>query len=131
MILVDTCVWSHHFRRGSPKLVELLDNARVMTHPWIVGELALGPGLRHAVIDDLRQLPSLTPTTDEALLDFVLLHCLRGIGWVDAQLVASALTAKTPIWTSENRLHEIAERFGVAFDSGDEDTGQLESNKIE
>ena len=118
MILVDTGVWSHHFRQESPKLVELLQEARVVAHPWIVGELALGPGLRLAVLDDLRQLPMLTAVTDEALLDFVLFHRLRGIGWVDAQLVASALTARTPLWTSDNRLCEVAGRFGVAFDAG-------------
>jgi len=113
VILVDTGVWSHHFRESDPRLVELLKERRVVTHPWIVGELALGPGLRLDVLDDLRRLPQVGAVEDETLLEFVVLHGLRGIGWVDAQLLASALAAKAPIRTTDARLSEVAARFEV------------------
>ena len=113
MILVDTGVWSHHFRENSPRLVELLRGRRVVVHPWVLGELALGPGLRLDVLDDLRRLPRVEAIGDEALLDFVVLHGLRGVGWVDAQLLAAALAAKTPIWTTDAHLSAVAGRFEV------------------
>ena len=40
MILVDTGVWSHHFRSREPALEELLRDDLVVTHSWVVGELA-------------------------------------------------------------------------------------------
>ena len=116
---MDTGVWSHHFREGDPRLVRLLRERQVVTHPWIVGELALGPGLRLDVLDDLRRLPQIRAVEDDALLEFVVLHGLRGIGWVDAQLVAAALAARTPIRTTDSRLAEAAARFEVLDQSED------------
>ena len=42
MVLVDTSVWVHHLRKGESRLVELLENNRVLMHPFILGELACG-----------------------------------------------------------------------------------------
>jgi predicted nucleic acid-binding protein len=42
MILVDASVWIDHFRAESTRLVRLLNGVRVLGHPWVTGELALG-----------------------------------------------------------------------------------------
>lgn len=115
MILVDTGVWSRHFRAGDGNLSELLRNGRVLIHPWIVGELALGPGLRLDLLDDLQRLPALPVVPDDDLLTFVRLHRLRGVGWVDVQLLVSARAADTPLWTTDQGLAEAARRFEIGW----------------
>ncbi|CAN5528539.1 hypothetical protein BH24DEI1_BH24DEI1_19600 [soil metagenome] len=42
MILSDTSVWIDHLREGSPVLAETLEDARVLMHPFVLGELACG-----------------------------------------------------------------------------------------
>ena len=42
MILVDTSVWIDHFRRPIPALVRELGDGSVVSHPFVIGELALG-----------------------------------------------------------------------------------------
>lgn len=113
MILVDTTVWSRHFRRQDEQLSSLLQNGVIVTHPWIVGELALGPGLRLDILDDMAQLPMLAVVKDQEMLSFVQLHEIRGIGWVDLQLLVAALLARVQIWTEDKRLLKVAESFKI------------------
>ena len=113
-MLVDTCVWSAHFREHNESLVELLVKHSVVCHPWILGELALGPGMRADILVDLKRLPSVPVLSDEALMAFIELHTIRGIGWVDAQLLAAALYAKVCLWTTDQNLQQMAIRFAVA-----------------
>src|SRR5882672_8215755 len=40
--LVDTSVWVDHLRAGNRTLVSLLHDAEVLTHPFVIGELACG-----------------------------------------------------------------------------------------
>ncbi|MCG6537754.1 MAG: VapC toxin family PIN domain ribonuclease, partial [Syntrophales bacterium LBB04] len=42
MVLVDTSVWFFHFRKASAELKDLLNDGRVLSHPFIIGELACG-----------------------------------------------------------------------------------------
>ena len=42
MVLVDTSVWVSHLRQGAIGLEALLQEGRVVCHPFIVGELACG-----------------------------------------------------------------------------------------
>ena len=42
MILVDTSVWVDHLQRGNNGLAERLLGGLVCTHPYVIGELALG-----------------------------------------------------------------------------------------
>jgi predicted nucleic acid-binding protein len=39
-VLVDTSVWINHFRRSNAGLEQLLEDGRVVTHPFVIGELA-------------------------------------------------------------------------------------------
>jgi hypothetical protein len=115
VILVDTGVWSQHFHRRNAVLIRRLADREVVVHPWIVGELALGPGMRGDVLRDVGLLPSLSVVADLDLLAFIQLHSIRGIGWVDVQLLVSTLAATAKLWTTDRHLARIAERFGVAL----------------
>ena len=56
--------------------------------------------------------------TAAELLAFVEHHKLFGvgIGYVDAQLLASArLTDDAELWTRDRRLHAVADRLGLAY----------------
>ena len=43
MILADTSVWIELFRRGDRVLQNMLDEGQVLTHEFLLGELACGP----------------------------------------------------------------------------------------
>jgi predicted nucleic acid-binding protein len=123
VILVDTSVWIDHLRAGDERLEILLNGERVLSHPFIVGELALGALRRRAlVLTALRRLPSAMLASDREVLGFIDQHRLfgSGIGYVDAHLLASArLTADARLWTRDRRLAGVAGRLGVAADLPD------------
>ena len=118
MTLVDTSVWIDHLRNGNARLVALLEAGQVLTHPFVIGELALG-GMRErrTVLGALRDLPCAAVATDDEVLRLIEANSLwgRGIGYVDAHLLAAArLTANTELWTADRRLHGVALRLGLA-----------------
>lgn len=120
MVLVDTSVWIDHLRVGNEALSELLDAASVLSHPWIIGEVALG-NLRNPgeVIGLIGALPRATVATDHEVLWLIDHEALRGtgIGYVDAQLLAAArLTPGARVWTRDMRLARVAARLGCGFD---------------
>lgn len=118
MVLVDTSVWVAHLRVGEPNLAALLNAGQVLSHPFVIGELAMG-NLRDraSLLADLGRLPRAEVATDDevrALIESEALHGL-GIGYVDAHLLASTrLTRDARVWTQDRRLAEIAIRMGVA-----------------
>jgi len=118
VILVDTSVWINHLRLASAILSELLDDGEVLVHPFVLGELALGNlRRRDAFLSDLRDLPRAAVATDEEVISLIDRQTLfgRGIGYVDAHLLAAArLTAGTKLWTHDRRLQAVAAQLGVA-----------------
>jgi predicted nucleic acid-binding protein len=118
VILVDTSVWVEHLRLASAILTELLGHGEVLGHPFVLGELALG-GLRQreALLSDLQELPQAIVAKDEEVLHLIEGHALfgRGIGYVDAHLLAAArLTAGSKLWTRDRRLRAVAAQLGLA-----------------
>jgi len=121
MILVDSSVWVDHLRSGDDRLTALLDRGLVLTHAFVIGELALGSlRQRAAILGALLDLPQATRATDDEVLAFIDragLHGL-GIGYVDAHLLASVrLTPDARLWTRDRRLLAAAERLGLALPS--------------
>jgi hypothetical protein len=56
--------------------------------------------------------------TDPEILEFIDRHSIvgRGIGYIDVHLLAAVrLTAGSQIWTSDKRLHGVAEGLGLAM----------------
>ncbi len=118
MVLVDTSVWITHFRKGIPRLRELLLDGDVLCHPLIVGELACGYLKNRAeILELLQSLPRSESVSLPEGLAFLESHALpgKGIGWIDANLLASALLSKVPLWTEDQRLQTIAVRLQSAF----------------
>ncbi|MDF1521392.1 MAG: PIN domain-containing protein [Trueperaceae bacterium] len=117
MTLVDTSVWVAHLRGDDPGLAARLDAVEVYAHPFVTGELACGRLARRdevlTLLDRLPQAPRADDAEVRTLLELRGLHG-RGIGWVDAHLLASALLAAAPLWTLDRRLHEVAAALGVA-----------------
>jgi predicted nucleic acid-binding protein len=113
LILVDTSVWVDHLRKGVPELVELLERGDVLTHPFVIGELACGDlKNRGELLDLLAALPSAVVASDEETLLFIEHRKLmaKGIGYIDAHLLASVtLTGDAQLWTADKRLAQLAE----------------------
>ena len=112
MILVDTSVWVDHLRSGEPLLVAVLEGARVMMHPFVLGELACGNlANRSEVLELLAGLPAAPTATYPEALGFIERRALmgRGIGYVDVHLLASiALSGYGHLWTRDRRLAAVA-----------------------
>lgn len=118
MILLDTSVWVDHLRRGDPLVVRVLESGQAAVHAFVIGELACGNlKSRARVIDLLQALPRLAMATDDEVLYFIERHKLmgRGIGYVDAHLLAAAAIGGSLLWTMDKRLREIATELGVAY----------------
>jgi predicted nucleic acid-binding protein len=51
------------------------------------------------------------------VIEFVRHHKIngRGIGWIDAHLLASAIVAHSRLWTADRPLAAVAQDVGVAF----------------
>jgi predicted nucleic acid-binding protein len=119
LILVDTSIWIDHLRRRHARLAALLDAGRVMVHPFVIGEIALGAlRRRDEVLGLLAELPAARVARHEDVLAVVERRGLAGagIGWVDAHLLASALVEHLPLWTLDRRLVAVSRKLGVAWD---------------
>ena len=116
MILVDTSVWIDHFRVSIPGLVEDLQAAVVVTHPFVIGELALGHlRNRTEILGLLANLPALDISNQDAVLRFIDDQRLAGtgIGWVDAHLLYASAIGGASIFTRDTKLHKQAVRLGL------------------
>lgn len=118
MILVDTSIWVDHLCARDEALARLLETGAVLTHPHVIGELALGHlRQRGVVLGALSDLPQAEVATDIEVLHFIEQHALfrQGIGYVDAHLLAATrLSAGATLWTRDGRLHAVADRLGLA-----------------
>jgi hypothetical protein len=121
VILVDTSVWVDHLRVGDDALGGALEAGHVLTHPFVIGELACGSlRNRRQVLALLGRVPAAPVATQAEALEFLEGHALmgRGIGFVDVHLLASAaLAAPARLWTRDRRLAEIATRLDLAHRS--------------
>jgi hypothetical protein len=116
MILIDTSVWVDHFRTGSSQLAAKLAEAQVLSHPYVVGELACGNlKNRQRILAHLNMLPLALSATHEEVLGLIEDRKLFGvgIGWTDAHLLASALLSNCRLWTLDRQLALAAGRAGV------------------
>jgi hypothetical protein len=116
MILVDTSVWVDHFRHGNDELNALLERNSVVTHTFVIGELACGTLHRRAEILALfaNLPPALVVEHDEALA-FLTARKLpgRGLGWIDVHLLASAIATPATLFTLDKRLADAARAVGA------------------
>jgi predicted nucleic acid-binding protein len=118
MILVDTSVWIDHLRSGDNLLAELLDDMAVLTHPFVIGELAMARlRQRDTILDNIAELPQAIAAADSEVLRLINQQALfgMGIGYIDAHLLtATRLTPGAALWTRDRVLAQAAERLSIA-----------------
>lgn len=122
MILVDTSVWVQFLRGREPYATELdrlLMENDVLAHEFVYGELLLGDrGGRTKLLTEYERMQRAPTVGHGEVLALVRSRDIngRGIGWVDAHLLASALIERAHLWTADESLLRIAREAGVAHD---------------
>lgn len=119
-VLVDSSVWIRFLLNRlleARELDRLLAEGQVMGHQLVYGELLIGDkGGRTRFLESYAKLHYAPSVPHEEVVRFVRDRRLsgRGVGWVDVNLVASAIVAGVSLWTADPRLEAIAQQFGVA-----------------
>lgn len=121
-VLVDTSVWVAHFKHTNEALSLLLSNDQVLTHSFILAEIACGtpPAPRNRTLSDLSLLGHSSEASHDEVMRFIEHETLYGLGCglVDIALLASTLiTPGCRLWTLDKRLATLADRFGVVYPS--------------
>jgi predicted nucleic acid-binding protein len=118
MILADTSVWIELFRRGDRTLQALLDEGQVVTHEFVLGELACGSlHNRPVTLEYLKQLASTPAAQHQEVMAFVESNRLHGLGlgWIDLHLLAAARLGQCQLYTLDRRLGEAARRLRIGM----------------
>lgn len=115
-MLVDTSVWIEHLRGGEDRLSSLLADGIVVTHPFVIGEMACGTSSdRDEIVSLLGRLDTSPVARHEEAMSVLERHRLagRGLGWVDVHLLTSALLAGVGLWTRDRALTMAVADLGV------------------
>jgi predicted nucleic acid-binding protein len=121
-VLVDTSVWIRFLSNRGPHaagLEELLSRDEVCGHDFVYGELLIGDvGGRKALLAGYEQMHQAPVVPHAEVVAFVRHRRLhgRGIGWIDAHLLASALVGGLKFWTTDPRLMTLATELGVSYE---------------
>lgn len=115
MLLVDSSVWSDHLRRHDALMAAHLLSGEVLTHAFVIGEIACGAFPRRAeTLELLRCLPSAPVLSHAEVLGFIDRHALagKGVGFVDIHLLGAALVSAAAVWTRDKRMAAVAAQLG-------------------
>jgi predicted nucleic acid-binding protein len=121
-VLVDTSVWIRFLSNRAPyaaQLEELLSRDEVSGHEFVYGELLIGDmGGRKELLADYEQMHQAPLVRHAEVVAFVRSRRLhrRGVGWIDAHLLASALVGHLKLWTTDPRLATLARDLAIAYD---------------
>jgi len=116
MILVDTSVWVDHLRKGEKELESLLDDGLVLSHPFVICELACGNlKNRDEILSLLDALPKTGVASHEEVLHLVADRKLygKGLGFIDVHLLAAAVLSQSSLWTRDRKLASAARDLGA------------------
>ncbi len=119
MILVDTSVWIDHLRQSEKRLLHILENRAVLTHPLVIEEIACGHLRDRVEITSLlHSLPLAPVATHAEVLSMISHKTLYGVGLgaIDVHIIASAMLAKAMIWSRDKALSREAGRLGINAD---------------
>ena len=122
IVLADTSVWIRFLSNRAPyaaELDELLSREEVSGHEFVYGELLIGDkGGRRQLLATYGQMHQAPSVPHRDVVEFVRDRRLhgRGIGWIDAHLLASALVGRLKLWTTDPRLAVLARELGIAYD---------------
>ena len=115
--LVDTSVWVEFFRSGNLKLDQLLDEGRVILHPFIYGELVCcnfkNRGTTFSLLDNL---PYCKPAMHNEVLQFIEHNRFygHGVGWVDFHLLVAAKINNLRLFTLDKKLSVLSHKVGAS-----------------
>jgi hypothetical protein len=121
-VLVDTSVWIRFLASRAPyaaDLDDLLSRDEVSGHDFVYGELLIGDkGGRKKLLADYERMHQAPVVSHAEVVAFVRDRRLhgRGIGWIDAHLLASALVGRLRLWTIDPALAALAKELGVAHE---------------
>lgn len=120
-VLVDTSVWIRFLANRTPyagQLDELLSRDEVNGHDFVYGELLSGDrGGRKSLLANYERMEQAPLVPHAEVVAFVRDRKLngRGIGWIDAHLLASALVGHLRLWTADSPLATVARELGVGY----------------
>ena len=121
MVLVDTSIWIRFLAGTEPyasNLDRLLSGDEVLGHDFVYGELLIGDrGVRARLLAQYKVMRQAALVANPEVVEFVRHHKInaRGIGWIDAHLLASAIVANSRLWTADRPLAAVAQDIGVAY----------------
>jgi predicted nucleic acid-binding protein len=117
MILADTSVWIDHLRSENREMRNQLAQGRIVIHPLIIAELALG-SLRDrtrtlALLDMLPQVKVAQLHEVRLMIESRRVYSL-GVGLIDAELIAAIfINSPTLLWTKDKPLRKVADALGI------------------
>ena len=120
--LVDTSVWIRFLSNRAPYAAELdslLSREEVSGHDFVYGELLIGDkGGRRQLLTEYEQMHQAPVVPHSDVVAFVRDRRLhgRGIGWIDAHLLASALVGRLRLWTIDPALAMLAKELGTNYE---------------
>jgi predicted nucleic acid-binding protein len=120
VVLVDTSVWIRFLAGREPfasALGELLSTDQVLSHDLVYGELLIGDRAgRRRLLEAYALIHRASAVPHDEVVEFVRARKLmgRGIGWIDAHLLASTLTERCTLWTADDDLAGLATELRIA-----------------
>lgn len=115
-VLIDTGVWLRFFRGERKGLVARpwIASGEAIVHPFVFGELLLG-GLSAENDNLMHSLAWCDVAPPHEICEFIRRGGLagKGVGWVDAALLAMAQDARAPLATYDSRLARCARELGI------------------
>jgi predicted nucleic acid-binding protein len=122
VVLVDTSVWVRFLAGRAPHasgLDRLLANDQVLSHDLVQGELLIGDSCGRArtrLLAAYSEIHRARTVAHAEVVEFVESRQLRGrgIGWVDAHLLASTMVERCTLWTADASLADLAAELRVA-----------------
>jgi predicted nucleic acid-binding protein len=121
MVIVDTSVWVRALSGRQPyrdQLDALLARENVLAHEFVYGELLIGDaGGRTNTLAAYALFTRAATVPHAEVINLVRERRLhgRGIGWIDAHLLASTLVSGGTLYTADRALRELAEEFDIAY----------------
>lgn len=99
-------------------LDRLLTDDAVAGHEFVYGELLVGDrGGRQQLLSSYERMEQIPAVPHSDVLAFIRARKIhgRGVGWIDAHLLASALVGGVQLWTADAPLGAIADELGIAY----------------
>jgi predicted nucleic acid-binding protein len=122
VVLVDTSVWIRFVAGRAPHanaLDRLLADDQVLSHDLVEGELLIGESgrARSRLLAAYSEIHRARTMAHAEVVEFVESRRLRGrgIGWVDAHLLASTVVERCTLWTADASLTDLAAELRVAY----------------